>query len=129
MVAAPVRERAPGRRPVRAASLALVLALAATEVRATEQARQGAEPDEARSATLRHLLVHDCGSCHGMTLRGGLGPPLTAAALASRPPAVLEATIAHGRPGTPMPPWGRILSEGEIRWLVDGLRNGRFETR
>ena len=121
-----MRERAARRRPARSASLALALILAATGVQATGEQAKGREPDETRAAALRHLLVHDCGSCHGMTLRGGLGPPLTAAALASRPPAVLEATIAHGRLGTP---WGRILSEGEIRWLVDGLRDGRFEPR
>ncbi len=105
-----------------------VLALALALAPAAQAAAQG-EPDETRRTALHHLLVHDCGSCHGMTLRGGLGPPLTAAALASRPPAVLEATIAYGRPGTPMPPWGRILSEDEIRWLVDALRDGRFEPR
>jgi mono/diheme cytochrome c family protein len=31
--------------------------------------------DTARQAELLHLLKHDCGSCHGMTRKGGLGPP------------------------------------------------------
>ena len=30
---------------------------------------------EARQAELIHRLKHDCGSCHGMTMKGGLGPP------------------------------------------------------
>ncbi len=30
-----------------------------------------------RQQELLHLLKHDCGSCHGMTLKGGLGPDLT----------------------------------------------------
>ena len=27
-----------------------------------------------RSEELRNLLIQDCGSCHGITLKGGLGP-------------------------------------------------------
>ncbi len=27
---------------------------------------------------LRHLVIKDCGSCHGLSLKGGLGKPLTA---------------------------------------------------
>ncbi|MCG8427047.1 MAG: cytochrome c, partial [Chromatiales bacterium] len=33
-----------------------------------------AEPDQQRQNDLLHLLKHDCGSCHGMRLEGGLGP-------------------------------------------------------
>ena len=29
-----------------------------------------------RQDQLRYLLRQDCGSCHGMTLKGGLGPAL-----------------------------------------------------
>ena len=29
-----------------------------------------------RAVALRHFLTQDCGSCHGLTLGGGLGPPL-----------------------------------------------------
>ena len=31
-------------------------------------------PSAARQDELLHLLRQDCGSCHGLTLRGGLGP-------------------------------------------------------
>jgi len=85
------------------------------------------EPPAARRAELVHLLRHDCGSCHGMTLAGGLGPPLTAAALRDAPRAALEATILHGRPGTPMPPWRGLLSGDEVRWLVRALKSGRLQ--
>jgi len=83
-----------------------------------------AEPPPARQAELRHLLRHDCGACHGMTLGGGLGPPLTPAALAGRSAAVLEAAILAGRPGTPMPPWAGILTPAEVGWLVEQMRRG-----
>ena len=81
-------------------------------------------PAADRQRDLLHLLRHDCGSCHGMRLTGGLGPALTAEALAGKPPALLVATILHGRPGTPMPPWRGQLSEAEAAWLVDRLMEG-----
>jgi cytochrome c55X len=84
----------------------------------------GAEPATQRQEQLRHLLRHDCGSCHGMRLTGGLGPPLTPSSLAQKPTPALAATIRHGRPGTPMPPWNRFVSEEEARWLVDLMKRG-----
>lgn len=80
-----------------------------------------------RQDALVHLLRHDCGSCHGMTLRGGLGPPLTPAALDGKARAALEATILYGRAGTPMPPWKNMLSEAEVRWLVEALKSGSLK--
>ena len=75
-----------------------------------------------RRAELIYLLRHDCGSCHGMRLTGGLGPPLTPAALSDKPTALLEHTILSGRPGTPMPPWQGILTSEETKWLVEMLQ-------
>jgi len=77
-----------------------------------------------RQTELVHLLKHDCGSCHGMRLTGGLGPPLTPEALQDKPTALLENSISEGRSGTPMPPWKGLLSEADVRWLVDALRSG-----
>jgi cytochrome c55X len=82
------------------------------------------EPDSARQATLMHLLKQDCGSCHGMTLKGGLGLPLLPENLAGKPRGMLVATILEGRAGTAMPPWGGQLSTGDAEWLVDTLLQG-----
>ena len=83
---------------------------------------------EGISATRQHellyLLKQDCGSCHGLTLQGGLGPALTPQALQDKPKAAMVATILSGRPGTPMPPWDGQLTEAETRWLVDSLYRG-----
>jgi cytochrome c55X len=79
---------------------------------------------EQRRAELHNLLLQDCGSCHGMTLKGGLGPALTPDALKGKPREFIEITILEGRSGTPMPPWKGILSRDEIRWLVDALYTG-----
>jgi len=74
-----------------------------------------------RQNELYNLLLQDCGSCHGMRLTGGLGPPLTTTALTGKSREFLIHTISAGRPGTPMPPWKNLLKPDEIRWLVDYL--------
>jgi len=73
---------------------------------------------------LEHLLLQDCGSCHGLRLTGGLGPAITPEALAGKPRESLIATVTHGRPGTAMPGWSALLNDGEITWLVDRLLQG-----
>ena len=77
---------------------------------------------DSRQAELDHMLRHDCGSCHGMTLKGGLGPPLTEEALQNKPREYIEWTIRNGHPGTPMPPWEGILSDEDIDYLVELLK-------
>lgn len=83
-----------------------------------------AEPDPQRQQELQALLIQDCGSCHGLRLKGGLGPPLRPEALAGKPAGLLVNTILEGRPGTAMPPWRAMLSEAEATWLVDRLQQG-----
>jgi len=75
-----------------------------------------------RQQALLNMLRQDCGSCHGMLLNGGLGPPLLPETLAAKPDASLVDTILNGRPGTPMPPWRDFLSPSEAGWLVAQLR-------
>lgn len=81
-------------------------------------------PDLARQKALVHLVRQDCGSCHGLTLQGGLGSPLTAQSMADKPIDSMVATILNGRPGTPMPPWRSLLSEAEAVWIVEQLQRG-----
>jgi cytochrome c55X len=81
-------------------------------------------PDAGRQAQLLYLLKHDCGSCHGMTRKGGLGPALLPENLRDFPPEFLVTTILDGRPGTPMPPWRGELSEADAMWLVEALNRG-----
>lgn len=90
----------------------------------TAEAACAETPAPARAAELRHLLRQDCGACHGLTLQGGLGSPLTAAALAGKPEDSMVATLLNGRPGTAMPPWRPFLSEDEARWLIRQLQQG-----
>jgi cytochrome c55X len=86
-------------------------------------------PDAARRAELAHLVRQDCGSCHGLTLKGGLGPALTRDALRDKPPESLAATILHGRPGTSMPPWRAFITDAEADWVVRRLQEGTLDER
>ena len=74
-----------------------------------------------RQRELMHLLDQDCGSCHGLTRQGGLGPALTKQALAGKSAVMLRELILNGRPGTPMPPWKNFITEPEADWLVQVL--------
>ena len=77
-----------------------------------------------RQDELLRLLTQDCGSCHGLTLQGGLGPALTPTALAGKSATSLRTVILHGRPGTPMAPWSPFLNETEAGWLAEQLLKG-----
>lgn len=77
-------------------------------------------PDRAK--VLEHIVLQDCGSCHGLTLKGGLGRPLTADALTHADPQSLALTILDGVPGTAMPPWRPLLTEDEALWIARYLK-------
>lgn len=76
-----------------------------------------------REEELETLLYQDCGSCHGMTLRGGLGPALPKSRMNAFSRDGLAALILHGVEGTAMPGWEGQLTEQEARWLADHLQN------
>ncbi len=77
-----------------------------------------------RQAELIYLLRHDCGSCHGMRLEGGLGPALKPERFSQWDTETLAAAILYGRPGTPMPPWRPFITEPEAYWLAGQLKRG-----
>jgi cytochrome c55X len=103
--------------------------LAALVILASTAANAGSVPSSERQHQLLYLLRQDCGSCHGMTLKGGLGPPLLPAALADRADALLVDTILNGRAGTPMPPWAFEIGPAEAGWLVEQLKEGLPDDR
>jgi cytochrome c55X len=75
-------------------------------------------------ARLTNLVRQDCGSCHGLTLQGGLGKPLTADRLAQWDRDQLIHIILDGVPGTPMPGWRPLLTEAEAGWIAGALKQG-----
>ncbi|EKV27614.1 Cytochrome c55X precursor NirC [Caenispirillum salinarum AK4] len=100
----------------------VVLAIAVPAAASSSQSDADVSPE--RMAELRAFLTQDCGSCHGLTRKGGLGSPLTPEAIADRSDEDLALTILHGVPGTPMPPWSALLTEAEVDAIVRMLRNG-----
>lgn len=101
----------------RTAALAIALALGPALAAA-------AEPSAARQAELLHLLEQDCGSCHGLTRKGGLGPPLRPADLDGKDATIIALVILEGVHGTPMPPWKSELSDEDALWLAARLKQG-----
>ena len=75
---------------------------------------------------LANLVRQDRGSCHGLTLKGGLGKPLTAEHLRPWDRDQLAHIILDGIPGTPMPPWRPLLSELDAGWIADRLKQGNL---
>lgn len=73
---------------------------------------------------LQELVLEDCGSCHGMTLKGGLGPGLRPSDLENRSVEAIASIIRSGVPGTAMPPWKALLSDEEIHWISEQLKSG-----
>lgn len=108
-----------------AAAFCLVATMAATALVAAAASVSRVAPEAA--ARLGNLVRQDCGSCHGLTLKGGLGKPLTAEALAQWDREQLTAIILDGVPGTPMPPWRPLLTEAEARFIADMLKEGKLK--
>jgi cytochrome c55X len=100
--------------PERLAMTALIAALLALP-----GAAETISPEKADE--LRHLLYQDCGSCHGLTRKGGLGSPLTPEAMEGRDRDGLVEIILDGLPGTAMPPWRPLMTEAEAYWIADYL--------
>jgi cytochrome c55X len=113
----------------RLASLFLALGALTQPVTDAVAGPEVSAPTAARRAEILKMVRQDCGSCHGMTMKGGLGPALTPAAVQSKPADSLTATILHGRPGTAMPPWQDFLSADEAAWIVQQLQQGLPDDR
>ena len=83
----------------------------------------------ARQAELVRLVRQDCGSCHGVTLKGGLGPALTPAALAGKPASYLKSLILDGSHRSAMPAWRAFLTEADAEWIAARLLEGFPDAR
>ena len=71
-----------------------------------------------RQAQLEHMVIQDCGSCHGLTMKGGLGKAITPQALSGLDPETVATIILDGVPGTAMPPWRPLISPAEALWIA-----------
>ena len=80
--------------------------------------------DQTRERELTHLVRQDCGSCHGMTLKGGLGGPLLPENLEDLASESIASIILGGVSDKPMPPWQGQLSQEEALWIAENLKKG-----
>lgn len=117
--------RTPALRPSPSATAFCSVAVLAAALAAA--AAHGQEVAADNSTRLSDLVRQDCGSCHGLTLKGGLGKPLTVESLAQWDRDQVAAIILNGVPGTPMPPWRPLLTETEARLIADLLKQGKVK--
>ena len=101
--------------------------LIAAALMAVASVSLAAEISPQRQAELENMVIQDCGSCHGLTMKGGLGKPITPADLEGFDPEGLAAIILDGVPGTAMPPWRPLISEAEALWIADYLKTEKTE--
>lgn len=94
-------------------SLPSVLLTTAVLVATTAFAADTLDP-----TALKRLVHQDCGSCHGLSLKGGLGPDLRSETLEHYDPEILTGVILDGIPDTAMPPWRPLISEEEAEWIA-----------
>ncbi len=107
--------------------MALVPSLALLAILLTISSAMAANPLSAqRKSELTNLVRQDCGSCHGMTMKGGLGKPLLPGNLSDASVQEIAQIILSGVPGTPMPPWGGLLAKSDALWIATQLKNGEI---
>ena len=104
-------------------------ALAALAILASGAAFAADAPAEPRRSEIVNMVRQDCGSCHGLTMKGGLGPPLLPQSVAQKDPELMRAIILYGLRGTPMPPWRPFLSDDEAMFVVQLLKKGLPDAR
>jgi cytochrome c55X len=83
-----------------------------------------APPSGQRRGELVRLVRQDCGSCHGLTLNGGLGKPLLPETLRERDAHGIADVILEGLAGTPMPPWKGLMTREDALWIAERLKEG-----
>ncbi|WP_449222412.1 cytochrome D1 domain-containing protein [Sulfidibacter corallicola] len=101
---------------------------AATTTVATKHAPSKGQKKKAKPTRspreLTELLRQDCGSCHGLTMKGGLGPALLPDRMARYGKASLVAIMRNGVAHTAMPAWRDELSVAEAEFLAERLIAG-----
>ena len=110
---APGGTAGPRRTAPRGRSLPSVLLTSAVLVATTAFAADTIDPN-----ALKRLVHQDCGSCHGLSLKGGLGPDLRSKTLEHYDAEILTGVILDGIPDTAMPPWRPLISEEEAEWIA-----------
>lgn len=81
----------------------------------------------ADQAELFEFVKQDCGACHGLSLKGGLGKPLLKENIDHFDLETLEEVILDGIPDTAMPPWRGLLKEEDVKAIAKALKDGKVQ--
>lgn len=118
-------DRFDGSRPWVAFTMLLGLSLGAAGLNATTANASGF--DFSTHKEMSEFVRQDCGACHGLSLKGGLGKPLLKEHLEDYDLETIEMIILEGIPETAMPPWRGVLSEEQVKWIAKSLKEGTIE--
>jgi cytochrome c55X len=88
---------------------------------------QAGEFDFKTHSEMSDFVRQDCGACHGLSLKGGLGRPLLKENLDHFDLETLEEIILDGIPDTAMPPWRGLLDEAQAKQIAKALKEGTIE--
>ena len=87
----------------------------------------GFAQEPSSTSELINLVHQDCGACHGLTLKGGLGPDIRPDALSHYDVETLSSVLLDGIPTTAMPPWRPLMSEAEAKRIAEYLLQGEVK--
>ena len=88
---------------------------------------QAGDFDFTTHSEMSEFVRQDCGACHGLTLKGGLGKPLLKENLEHFDLETIEMVIEDGIPDTAMPPWRGVLTQDQIKRIAKALKEGNIE--
>ncbi len=97
---------------------------AALETRRVYLGENPAEVTNERQSELLYFVEQNCPACHGMRMRGSIGPPLSEASLQHLSVNEVTLTILYGFPEKGMPAWEAQLSEKDAYWIAELLKRG-----
>ena len=97
---------------------------AALETRRVYLGKNPAEVTEERQSELLDFVEQNCPACHGIRMRGSIGPALSKANLQYLSVNAVTLTILYGLTDKGMPAWEAQLSERDAYWIAEFLKRG-----
>jgi len=97
---------------------------AALETRRVDFGENHAEVANERQSELLYFVEQNCPACHGIRMKGSIGPALSKADLQHLSVNAVTLTILYGLPDKGMPAWEAQLSETDAFWIAKLLKRG-----
>lgn len=97
---------------------------AAVETRRVYLGENPAEVTNERRSELLYFVEQNCPACHGIRMRGSIGPALSKANLQHLSVNAVTLTILYGLTDKGMPAWEAQLSERDAYWIAELLKRG-----